>query len=113
VVLAIAALGATAGLIGGLSRLGVAGQIVPAALSLVGGVTLYVFFVERERGVIASVVTLAFASALFFRILEGHQFVAFQIIFIFGERTAPKYTQIRKSIQNRHRLIYVLGRFAD
>lgn len=62
--LGICLVGAVAGLNGGLSRVGVVGDIVPAALALVGGVAVYVFGVDQKRGLIASVCAAGLALSL-------------------------------------------------
>lgn len=63
-VLAIAVLGAVAGVAGGKSRVGVVGDIVPAALALVGTVSVYLFGADQSKGVVASICAAAFALAL-------------------------------------------------
>ena len=63
-ILGAAFLGAAAGYAGGLSRVGVVGDIIPAALALAGGVSAYLFGVDRSQGVIASVVAAAFGVSL-------------------------------------------------
>lgn len=60
----LATLGAVAGIAGGSSRVGVVGDVIPAALALVGGVTAYLFGVERSKGLIASFCAAAFALSL-------------------------------------------------
>lgn len=61
----LAAVGATAGLAGGLSRVGAAGEIVSAALGLLGGVVVWLFAADRSKGVIVSISAIAFSLALF------------------------------------------------
>jgi len=63
-VLALATVGAIVGYSGGISRTSVVGDIMPAALGLVGAVALYVFGVDRSRGLIAPICAAAFALAL-------------------------------------------------
>lgn len=60
----LAILGTIAGLAGGTSRVGVVGDIVPAALALIGSVSVYVFGVQPERGLIVSFSAATFALAL-------------------------------------------------
>lgn len=60
----LAALGAVAGVAGGTSRVGVVGDVIPAALALVGGVAAYLFGVDRSQGLVASFCAAAFALAL-------------------------------------------------
>ena len=50
-VFTIALLGGVAGYAGGLSRVGVVGDIIPAALSLVGGVSIYIFGISKEKNI--------------------------------------------------------------
>ncbi len=60
----LAILGTIAGLAGGTSRVGVVGDIVPAALTLIGSVSVYVFGVKPERGLVVSFSAAAFALSL-------------------------------------------------
>lgn len=60
----LATLGAVAGIAGGTSRIGVVGDVIPAALALVGGVAAYIFGVDRSQGLVASFCAAAFALAL-------------------------------------------------
>lgn len=63
-IMGAAFLGSASGYAGGLSRVGVVGDIIPAALALAGGVSAYLFGVDRSQGVIASVVATAFGLSL-------------------------------------------------
>lgn len=63
-VVGLAVLGAVAGYAGGTSRVGVVGDIIPAALALAGGVSVYLFGVDPSKGVIASICAVAFSLAL-------------------------------------------------
>lgn len=64
-VLGVAVIGAVAGFAGGTSRVGVVGDVIPAALVLLGGgLALHLFGVDLSKGVIASVCASAFALAL-------------------------------------------------
>lgn len=60
----LATLGAVAGVAGGTSRVGVVGDIIPAALALTGGVATYLFGVDPSKGLVASLCAAAFALAL-------------------------------------------------
>lgn len=60
----LATLGAVAGVAGGTSRVGVVGDVIPAALALAGGVAAYLFGVDRSQGLVASFCAAAFALAL-------------------------------------------------
>jgi len=70
-VVAMAILGSISGFAGGLSRVGVVGDIIPAALALTGGVSAYLFGVDRSKGVIASLCAAAFALSLGFGYSSG------------------------------------------
>lgn len=74
VILGIVALGATVGLHGGLSRVGVVGQIMAAVLGLLGGLVLWFFAVNRADGPIASIVVLALSASVFLAYREGYRF---------------------------------------
>ncbi len=63
-VLGMSVVGAVAGLAGGMSRVGVVGDIIPAALTLLGFSSLYLFGVKITRGLYASFAAAAFALAL-------------------------------------------------
>ncbi len=63
--LGLSAIGTTAGVIGGLSRVGVAGEIIAAALGLLGGVVVYVFAADRTKGTVVSICAIAFSLSLF------------------------------------------------
>lgn len=60
----LATLGAVAGVAGGSSRVGVVGDVIPAALALAGGVSAYLFGVDRSKGLVASFCAAAFALSL-------------------------------------------------
>jgi len=60
----IAVIGTVAGTAGGTSRVGVVGDIIPAALALVGGASVYLFGVDASRGLIATCCAIAFTLAL-------------------------------------------------
>lgn len=69
---ALSMLGATAGMIGGLSRIGAAGQIVSAALSLIGGVAILLFTVRKPtENAGTAIATISFVVALFFGFVYG------------------------------------------
>ncbi|MDU8911247.1 hypothetical protein [Aestuariicoccus sp. MJ-SS9] len=66
-------IGAAAGITGGLSRDGAVGEIIPAALALVGSVAAYVFGVEKDTGAgaRAGFAAAAFALSLSFGYAAG------------------------------------------
>lgn len=61
---ALALVGASAGIAGGMSRTGVVGDIVPAFLGLLGVIAVYLFGVDRSRGVVASLGAVALSLSL-------------------------------------------------
>ena len=67
----LATLGAIAGIAGGTSRVGVVGDVIPAALALVGGVAAYLFGIDRSQGLVVSFCAAAFALALGFGYTTG------------------------------------------
>ena len=64
VLLGICAVAATAGIAGGLSREGVVGSIIAAALGLLGGVVVWLFAADPVKGVKIAVCAFAFSLAL-------------------------------------------------
>ncbi|GEM_PF-4060753 len=62
--LTVSILGAVAGVEGGMSRVGVVGDIVPAALALAGGVSVYLFGVKSSQSLITSLAVAVFALSL-------------------------------------------------
>lgn len=68
----ICILGSAAGTAGGLSRESVVGDIIPAIFTFLGGVSLYLFGKEPERGVGATVL----ASALAISLVGSYSFAA-------------------------------------
>lgn len=62
--LGVSAIAAAAGITGGLSREAAVGDIVAAALGLFGGVIVYLFGVDRSKGVIGSCCGIAFSLTL-------------------------------------------------
>lgn len=62
--LGLAVLGAVSGVAGGMSRESAVGDIIPAALALVGGVAIYVFGADTSKGLISSCSAVAFAISL-------------------------------------------------
>jgi len=70
-IVGLAVLGAVAGVAGGTSRVGVVGDIIPAALGLVAGVSAYLFGVDQSKGIVASLCAAAFAVALGFGYAAG------------------------------------------
>ena len=63
-IVSISTLGAIAGFSGGMSRVGVVGEIVPAALSLIGGLSLYMFGVQRVTNILLPISISIFAVTL-------------------------------------------------
>jgi len=50
----LAIIGACAGIAGGMSRVGAVGSIIPAFLGLLGGLSIYLFGIDKSKGLIAS-----------------------------------------------------------
>lgn len=65
IVISLSLTGVVAGYAGGISRVGVMGSLVPAVLSLLGGVVVYVFGIDQSRGQIASLATCALVAGFF------------------------------------------------
>lgn len=61
----VALLGVTAGFTGGMSRDGAVGTIIPAALTLIGGLAVYLFGADTTKGSAVSLTAGSFALALF------------------------------------------------
>ncbi len=64
-VLTAAFIGCVVGSLGGLSRVGVVGSLVPAALTLVGGFAVYIFGQKRPESIAVLLAVLAFTAGLF------------------------------------------------
>lgn len=69
--LGVAIIGAVSGYSGGLSREAAVGDIIPAALALLGGAAAYLFGVNESRGIIASLCAISFAVSLHFGFALG------------------------------------------
>jgi hypothetical protein len=63
-IFSLAIIGSVSGFAAGLSRVGVVGQLVPSALTLLGGVVVYLFGAEERKGAFASLGAMAFIVAL-------------------------------------------------
>ncbi len=61
---ALALVGASAGIAGGMSRTAAVGDIIPAFLGLLGGVAIYLFGVDSSKGLIASFGAAALSISL-------------------------------------------------
>ncbi|MEP2706147.1 MAG: hypothetical protein ABJQ71_18890 [Roseibium sp.] len=64
ILLGLSLVGAAAGFTGGMSRTGVVGDIVPAVLALLGGVSLYLFGADTSRGIMTSIGASALSLSL-------------------------------------------------
>lgn len=71
ILLALSVVGACAGIAGGMSRVGAAGSIVPAFLGLLGGLSIYLFGIDRSKGLIASFGASALSISLIFSYTMG------------------------------------------
>ena len=67
----LALTGVISGYAGGLSRVGVVGDLVPAILALLGGVVIHLFGVDPSRGLIASFATAALVAGFFLGYAHG------------------------------------------
>lgn len=72
-ILGVSTLGACAGLCGGMSREPAVGAIIPALFTLLGGVVLYLFGIEKDKGSIASVASASIATTLVITYVAGAQ----------------------------------------
>ena len=61
---ALALVGASAGIAGGMSRTAAVGDILPAFLGLLGGVAIYLFGVDNSKGLVASFGAAALSISL-------------------------------------------------
>jgi len=64
ILLALSLVGACAGMAGGMSRVGAVGSIIPAFLGLLGGLSVYLFGVDRTKGLIVSFGAVALSLSL-------------------------------------------------
>ncbi|WP_422376410.1 hypothetical protein [Roseibium sp.] len=64
-IITMAFLGTAVGMAGGWSRVGVVGDIIPAVLGLIGGITVYLFENKGGKGVAAVPAALAFTITVF------------------------------------------------
>lgn len=74
IVFVLAIVGACAGLAGGMSRVGAVGSIIPAFLGLLGGLSIYLFGLDRSKGLVASLGAAALSLALIVSYTAGSQF---------------------------------------
>lgn len=71
--ISIGILGGVVGFSGGMSREAAVAAVIPAALTLVGGVALYIFGADMSRGAIVSIAAGCFALSLFFNYAAASQ----------------------------------------
>lgn len=69
----LALLGTAVGILGGWSRVGVVGNVVPAILTLVGALTVYLFDQKNEKTILVIVSTITFTICLFLGFVIGTQ----------------------------------------
>ncbi|MCQ0093380.1 hypothetical protein [Roseovarius sp. M141] len=74
ILVVLSIVGSCAGLAGGMSRIGAVGSIIPAFLGLLGGLSIYLFGVDRSKGLIASFGTAALSLSLIISYTAGSQF---------------------------------------
>jgi hypothetical protein len=70
---ALALIGACAGLSGGMSRAAAVGEIIPAFLGLLGGISVYLFGVDQSKGLVASLGAACLSISLFVSYTLGSQ----------------------------------------
>lgn len=74
ILIVLSIVGACAGLAGGMSRIGAVGSIIPAFLGLLGGLSIYLFGVDRSKGLISSFGAAALSLSLIVSYTAGSQF---------------------------------------
>lgn len=74
ILVALALIGACAGTAGGMSRVGAVGSIVPAFLGLLGGIAIYLFGIDRSKGLLASFGATALAISLIVSYTWGSEY---------------------------------------
>ncbi|MGX0904785.1 hypothetical protein ACSSV8_003379 [Roseovarius sp. MBR-79] len=74
ILVVLSIVGACTGLAGGMSRVGAVGSIIPAFLGLLGGLSIYLFGIDRTKGLIASFGAAALSLALIISYTAGSQF---------------------------------------
>jgi hypothetical protein len=74
ILVVLSIVGACAGLAGGMSRVGAVGSIIPAFLGLLGGLSIYLFGVDRSKGLISSFGAAALSLSLIVSYTAGSQF---------------------------------------
>jgi hypothetical protein len=82
----LASIGATVGIIGGLSRVGVVGEIMAATLGLLGAVAVWIFAADHSKGTIVSVCVITFSLSLFIGYFEGASRRPFPESYIFWRK---------------------------
>lgn len=68
---ALALVGSTAGVAGGMSRAPAVASIIPAFLGMLGGLSIYLFGVEQKKGLVASLGAAALSLSLFMGFATG------------------------------------------
>lgn len=70
-IIAVTILGGITGYIGGMSRVGVVGQIMPAALGLLGAISIYIFGVKNAPNPVTFILVIGFSGSLFVGYVKG------------------------------------------
>ena len=73
-ILGMSALGTCAGFTGGLSRESAVGPIISAMFGIFGGVSVYLFGIDRSRGAVASLMVACLSVSLFLAFVVSAQF---------------------------------------
>ncbi|MEE8056893.1 MAG: hypothetical protein V3T17_03515 [Pseudomonadales bacterium] len=74
ILLVLAIIGACSGMAGGMSRVGAVGSIIPAFLGLLGGMSIYLFGLDRSKGLIASFGAASLSISLLVSYTLGSQY---------------------------------------
>lgn len=71
VLIGLAILGTAIGITGGLSRVGVVGELMAGVLGVLGAVVVWIFTEKQEKGVAVSLCAIAFTVSLFTGYIEA------------------------------------------
>lgn len=68
---ALALVGTTTGLAGGMSRTGVVGDLYPAAFTFISAAAVYLFGINETKGAIVAICVMVFSSSMFLGYMQG------------------------------------------
>ncbi len=68
---ALALVGTTTGLAGGMSRTGVVGDLYPAAFTFISAAAVYLFGINETKGTIVAMCVMVFSSSMFLGYMQG------------------------------------------